>query len=84
MTTIEALKQTLDTFSEDELQQIADFMEFLKFRTRRLTIESMTIEPMVEDTPKAEVLADFRNAWHEAATGQGIPVAQLWAEMEHE
>jgi hypothetical protein len=74
MTTVEALKQTLDTFTDDELQQISDFMAFLKFRTRQLTLES-TIE---EDTPKAVVLADFRQAWHEAATDQGIPVAQLW------
>jgi ABC-type phosphate transport system auxiliary subunit len=78
MTTVEALKQALDTFTDDELQQISEFMEFLKFRTRQLTLEST-----IEDTPKAEVLADFRQAWQEAATDQGIPVAQLWAELEH-
>jgi len=35
-----------------------------------------------EETPdeasQAEVLADFRQAWHEAMTEQTIPVAQLW------
>jgi hypothetical protein len=37
-----------------------------------------------EDTPKAQVLADFRQAWQESKTGQGIPVAQLWAQLENE
>jgi hypothetical protein len=74
MTTVEAIKQMLDTFTDDELQQIADFMAFLKFRTQQAILDS-AIE---EDTPKAEVLADFRQAWQEAATDQGIPVAQLW------
>jgi hypothetical protein len=32
---------------------------------------------------QAEVLADFRQAWHEAMSGQTIPVAQLWEGMEN-
>lgn len=79
MTTINALKQTLETFTEDELQLIADFMAFLKFRTQQIPLI-----PEVEDTPKDRVLTDFRQAWHEASTDQGIPVAQLWKELEHE
>ncbi|MBE8996915.1 MULTISPECIES: hypothetical protein [unclassified Nostoc] len=39
-----------------------------------------------EETPdeasQAEILADFRQAWHEAMTGQTIPVAQLWEGLE--
>jgi hypothetical protein len=31
-----------------------------------------------DDKSQIEVLADFRQAWHEAMTGQTIPVAQLW------
>ncbi|MCU0564999.1 MAG: hypothetical protein MUF49_00180 [Oculatellaceae cyanobacterium Prado106] len=31
---------------------------------------------------KAEILRDFRQAWHEAKTGQTIPVAQLWEGLE--
>jgi hypothetical protein len=37
-----------------------------------------------EDTPKSQILADFRQAWHEAKTGQGIPVAQLWEQLEND
>jgi hypothetical protein len=42
--------------------------------------EAITLD-LVEDTPKAQVLADFRQAWHEVQTGQGIPVAQLWEQL---
>ncbi|PSB58782.1 hypothetical protein C7B61_19145 [filamentous cyanobacterium CCP1] len=30
------------------------------------------------DRSKAELLQDFRQAWHEAMIGQTIPVSQLW------
>ncbi|MFB2979781.1 hypothetical protein ACE1CM_26870 [Microseira sp. BLCC-F43] len=35
-----------------------------------------------DDTPVAEILADFRQAWHEAMTGKTIPVSQLWEGIE--
>jgi hypothetical protein len=79
MTRLELLKQNLDTFTDDELQQIADFMDFLKFRTQK---ENSL--PHLEDTPKEQILSDFRQAWHEAMTDQGIPVSQLWAELANE
>jgi hypothetical protein len=79
MSNREALKQQLDHFTDDELQQIADFMEFLTFRTQR-----DTTLPTPEDTPKSQILTDFRQAWQEAMTGQGIPASQLWAELENE
>jgi hypothetical protein len=72
MITREALKQKLDTFTDDQLGEIADFIESLEFRLD------------VDDTPKEEVLADFRQAWHEAMTGQGIPVAQMWEDLKNE
>ncbi|BAZ02585.1 hypothetical protein NIES37_65980 [Tolypothrix tenuis PCC 7101] len=31
---------------------------------------------------QAEVLADFRQAWQEAMTGQTIPLSQLWEGFE--
>ncbi|VXD20072.1 conserved hypothetical protein [Planktothrix serta PCC 8927] len=36
----------------------------------------------LNDKYQAEVLADFRQAWQEAMTGQTIPVAQLWEGIE--
>jgi hypothetical protein len=28
------------------------------------------------------MLADFRQAWHEAMTGQTIPISQLWDDIK--
>lgn len=36
----------------------------------------------LDDKSQAEVLADFRQAWQEAMTGQTIPVTQLWEGIE--
>ena len=36
----------------------------------------------LEDQSQAEVLADFRQAWHEAMTGKTIPSSQLWEGIE--
>jgi hypothetical protein len=48
-------------------------------------LESMTeqINNFPHNIPKAQVLEDFRQAWHEAMTEQGIPIAQLWKELEN-
>jgi thiamine pyrophosphate-dependent acetolactate synthase large subunit-like protein len=35
-----------------------------------------------EDFSKEEILTDVRQAWHEAMTGQTIPVSQLWEEIK--
>ncbi|HEY9852638.1 MAG TPA: hypothetical protein V6D28_24415 [Leptolyngbyaceae cyanobacterium] len=40
-------------------------------------------EEVLDDQSQAEVLADFRQAWHEAMTGQTIPVAQLWEGLKN-
>ena len=39
-------------------------------------------EADLDDKSQTEVLADFRQAWHEAMSGQTIPVAQLWEGIE--
>ncbi|MDF5709231.1 MAG: hypothetical protein PUP90_16595 [Nostoc sp. S4] len=41
-------------------------------------------EEILKDQSQAEVLADFRQAWHEAMTEQTIPVAQLWEGLEND
>jgi uncharacterized protein with ATP-grasp and redox domains len=40
-------------------------------------------EEILNDQSQSEVLADFRQAWHEAMTGQSIPVAQMWEGLDH-
>uniref|UniRef100_B8HNS9 Uncharacterized protein n=1 Tax=Cyanothece sp. (strain PCC 7425 / ATCC 29141) TaxID=395961 RepID=B8HNS9_CYAP4 len=36
-----------------------------------------------DDSSNEEILADFRQAWHEVMTEQTIPVSQLWDDIEH-
>ena len=87
MITRDSLKQKLDSCPDEQLQQIADFLELLKFRrgaTMVPVLEDFTNDGDSNDTPKVEVLADFRQAWHEVMTGQGIPVRQLWEELEQD
>jgi hypothetical protein len=74
----DSLKQKLDICPDEYLQQVADFLESLMFRSEN----TIALDRLADDTPKSEVLTDFRQAWHEAMTGQGIPVRQLWAELE--
>jgi hypothetical protein len=35
-----------------------------------------------EEGSKAEVIQNFQQAWHEAMTGQTIPIAQVWEGIE--
>jgi hypothetical protein len=37
-----------------------------------------------EELSKEAILQDFRQSWHEAMTGQTIPVAQLWEGLEND
>lgn len=36
----------------------------------------------LDEQSQTEILADLRQSWHEAMTGQTIPVAQLWEGWE--
>jgi hypothetical protein len=46
----------------------------------RMSTES---DPDIEaDESKETILADFRQAWHEAMTGQTVPASQIWEGIE--
>ncbi|MUG93735.1 hypothetical protein F7734_15440 [Scytonema sp. UIC 10036] len=36
-----------------------------------------------DDTPNEAILEDFRQAWHEAQTGQTIPIERVWEGLEN-
>lgn len=63
----EALKQDLDRLTRDQLQQVADFVAFLKFRDKRLRVvldpaqlASLSTEFAEEDHFLAEVgMSDY-------------------------
>jgi hypothetical protein len=41
-----------------------------------------TTEINEDNQSKKEILEDFRQAWHEAMTGQTIPISQLWEGLD--
>ena len=50
---------------------------------RNSKVEVIVLIPEVTESNETEesqkaILADLRQAWHEAMTGQTIPVAQIW------
>lgn len=50
---------------------------------RNSRVEVIVLIPEVTEINEDEqchqtILADFRQAWHEAMTGQTIPVSQIW------
>ena len=53
-------------------------------KNSRVEVIVLIPEEILNDQSQAEVLADFRQAWHEAMTGQTIPVAQLWEGLEND
>jgi hypothetical protein len=42
------------------------------------------IPESAEDFTKEELISDFHQAWHEAMTGQTIPLSQLWEGIEND
>lgn len=42
------------------------------------------LEDTPEDTPDEKIIADFKEAWHQAMTGQIFPIEQLFAELADE
>jgi len=58
---------------------------FTTDKNSRVEVIVLIPEPRASnDTPQTEVLADFREAWREAMTGQTIPIAQVWEGLEND
>lgn len=67
----------------DEQGQITLDQPLVIDKNSRVEVIVLIPEAADHDEPsQAELLADFRQAWHEAMTGQTIPVSQLWEGLE--
>ncbi|MBW4618037.1 MAG: hypothetical protein KME17_01465 [Cyanosarcina radialis HA8281-LM2] len=69
----------------DERGQLALDRPLMADRNSRVEVIVLIPEPSEieeEEQSKAAILQDFRQAWHEAMTGQTIPVAQIWEGIE--
>jgi uncharacterized protein YrzB (UPF0473 family) len=68
---------------DDEGQLTIDHPLVTDRNSRVEVIVLIPEEEILDDQSQSEVLADFRQAWHEAMTGQTVPVAQMWEGLEH-
>jgi hypothetical protein len=68
---------------DDEGQLTLD-RPLLTDRNSRVEVIVLIPEEALDNPSQSEVLADFQEAWHEAMTGQTIPVAQMWEGLEND
>lgn len=80
--TKENLKQELDRFNNEKLKQIAEFIEFIKFRSQ-LSQEIVETNDKDDDS-EVDIVENFRQAWHEAMTGKTISIATIFEEFAEE
>jgi outer membrane protein W len=68
----------------DEQGQLTLDYPLMIDKNSRVEVIVLIPEEEAQDTSQTEILADFRQAWHEAMTGQTIPVSQLWEDIEYD
>lgn len=75
------LKRSLDQQIDYALESYTGDDELILNEIKNHRLISEEVKPLTENSAKEEIIEDFRQAWHEAMTGQTIPVSQLWEEM---
>jgi hypothetical protein len=69
----------------DEQGQLTLDQPLVIDRNSRVEVIVLIPETTDDDEPsQADLLEDFKQAWHEAMTGQTIPVSQLWEDLEND
>ena len=56
----------------------------LKNKNSRVEIIVLIPESPEDFTKEEIIISDFRQAWHEAMTGQTIPLSQLWEGLKND
>lgn len=68
------IKTAVAQLSQNELEEFVEWLNDFQ--------ESQWDKQIEKDKTKEEIIKDFRQAWHEAMTGQTIPIAQVWEGLE--
>ncbi|MEG4941145.1 type II toxin-antitoxin system RelN family antitoxin [Microcoleus sp. F4-D5] len=67
----------------DEQGELTLYLPLITDKNSRVEVIVLIPEEAdLDNKSQVEVLADFRQAWDEAMTGQTISVAQLWEGIE--
>ena len=75
------LKRSLDRQIDHDLKSYTGDDELILDEIKNHRLLSQEVKPLAGNLAKEEIIEDFRQGWHEAMTGQTIPVSQLWEEM---
>lgn len=75
------LRRSLDQQIDHALTSYTGDDELILDEIKNHRLISEEVKPLTENSAKEEIIEDFRQAWHEAMTGQTIPVSQLWEEI---
>jgi hypothetical protein len=75
------LKRSLDRQIDHDLKSYTGDDELILDEIKNHRLLSQEVKPLARNLAKEEIIEDFRQAWHEAMTGQTIPLSQLWEEL---
>ncbi|MCY7331254.1 MAG: hypothetical protein LH649_01040 [Pseudanabaena sp. CAN_BIN31] len=79
---MQALKVMASVNEKGEL--ILDYPLQLKTNSRVELIVLISETEEIEEPSKQEIIDDFRQSWHEAMTGQTIPISEVWAQLAND
>ncbi len=81
---MKAIKATGSINEQGQIQLDRPLVSDSNRRVEIIVLLSEEIDPAIEGESKEEILADLRQAWHEAMTGQTVPASQIWAGIDHD
>ncbi len=61
-----------------------DYPLQLKTNSRVELIVLISETEAIEEPSKQEIIDDFRQSWHEAMTGQTIPISEVWEQLAND
>ena len=79
---MQALKVMASVNEKGELT--LDYPLQLKTNSRVELIVLISEIEEIEEPTKQEIIDDFRQSWHEAMTGQTIPISEVWEQLAND
>jgi hypothetical protein len=79
---MQALKVMASVNEKGELT--LDYPLQLKTNSRVELIVLISETEAIEEPSKQEIIDDFRQSWHEAMTGQTIPISEVWEQLAND
>jgi hypothetical protein len=77
------LKRSLDRQIDHALTSYTGDDELILDEIKNHRLISQKLKLLDGNPAQEEIIEDFRQAWHEAMTGQTIPASQLWEEISN-